>query len=367
MCTLLVDQVSWTFRCFLLSWLTVGLALYASCEQVCAEDSLSWELGPTGTKASLRAVSAPDDSIIWAAGSGGTIIRSSDGGTSWHDCSPAGYEKLEFRSLHAWSDTTACAASAGSPAVILRTTNAGAEWQITYQNAAPEAFFDGLRFWSDDRGMAFSDPVAGAWLVVESDDGGKSWRQIATERLPAVATGEAAFAASNSALCVGSNGAAWIGTGGTSLNHSRILFRESADAEWSTALCPLPSNASSGVFSLLATNEMIIAVGGDYRPDMRSLATAAFSRDGGKSWKLAEKQPNSFRSAVARIPTGIESSQPQRFEFIATGPDGTDVSADGVRWEPLNEVGFHALTTGQSVVFAVGSNGRFARLRQPKR
>lgn len=331
-----------------------------------AEPALVWELGPTGTKASLRALSAPNEQVIWAAGSGGTIIRSDDSGSSWQNCNPEGYESVEFRALHAWDERHACAASAGTPAVILNTNNAGEDWQVAYQNAAPEAFFDGLKFWDAEHGVAFSDPVAGAWLVLESADRGLSWRELPSESLPAMVAGEAAFAASNSAMCVGANGAIWIGTGGAVRDRSRILYRPSTAAAWRTALCPLPSNASSGVFSILrADANRLLAVGGDYRPEVASQATAAVSLDGGATWQLAEVQPASFRSALAALPTQLGApagSTKPTHAFIATGPTGTDVSVNGLRWEAVSDVGFHALATVGQTVFAVGSNGRFAKL-----
>ena len=33
-----------------------------------------WELGPTGTKASLRGLSAPSDAVLWACGSQSTVV-----------------------------------------------------------------------------------------------------------------------------------------------------------------------------------------------------------------------------------------------------------------------------------------------------
>lgn len=331
---------------------------------------LVWELGPTGTKASLRALSAPSERVLWAAGSGGTIIRSEDSGSSWQNCNPEGYESVEFRALHAWDERHACAASAGTPAVILHTSNAGEDWQVAYRNVAPEAFFDGLKFWDAEHGVAFSDPVAGAWLVLESADRGLSWRELPSESLPAIVAGEAAFAASNSALCVGANGAIWIGTGGAVRDQSRILYRLSTGAAWRTAQCPLPSNTSSGVFSILCADaDRLLAVGGDYRPEVASQATAAVSLDGGATWQLAEVQPATFRSAVAALPTQLgtpSGSTKSTYGFIATGPTGTDVSVNGMRWEAVSSVGFHALATTGQTVFAVGSNGRFAKLSREK-
>lgn len=345
-----------------------------------------WELGPTGSKASLRAIAAPTSQVLWIGGSGGTILRSLDGGNSWHDCSPSGYSAVEFRSLHAWDDQRACAASAGTPAVILLTEDGGTNWSMQYKNDAPEAFFDGLKFLDEKYsgaepveqsdsdatyGVAISDPVDGNWLIVETRDRGVTWGPVA-QSLPAEPK-QAAFAASNSAMLIGTGGRVWFGTGGIDSPTSRIHLRLGFDADWTTAECPLPSNASSGVFSLaqsLQKPQMVVAVGGDYRPDAKSELTAAWSDDEGATWHRAELPPAAYRSAVIAVPRGwvneaLESSTALiRSGFICTGPSGCDYSGDGRSWQRLSDVGFHALAATDSDLFAVGSDGRFARLKK---
>lgn len=346
----------------------------------------AWELGPTGTQASLRGIAAPSPRCIWACGSGGTVLRSVDGGSSWEDCSPDGFSDLEFRSIHVWGEsghedaelelgTHACIASAGTPAVVLKTVDGGETWAEVFRHPSEKAFFDGMKFFDASRGIAFSDPVDGKLLVVETFDAGQSWRQIDPRLLPPAVVGEAGFAASNSSLAVGDGGAVWIGMGGAEAGKSRIYRRSEWGAAWEAVACPIPSGAAQGVFSIVHVPSqpsaasgsaedvepvLLVAVGGDYRLGEISEATAAISIDKGRSWQLVKSQPEKFRSAVVSLPTiwGLPNAAPG---FLAVGPTGTDYSPDGQRWQLISDSGFHTLVTVGNQVFAVGSDGRFAK------
>src|SRR3954465_15327220 len=62
----------------------------------------------TGTKASLRGVHNIAGGVIWASGSGGTILRSADNGSAWRQCStPLGAERLDFRGIWGFSKNRA--------------------------------------------------------------------------------------------------------------------------------------------------------------------------------------------------------------------------------------------------------------------
>ena len=320
------------------------------------DPKLSWEIGPTGCQASLRGLAAPQPNVVWACGSGATVIRSVDGGASWTSCGPDTWPELEYRSIFAWNESRACIASAGSPAVILRTQDGGSSWQEVFRHASPAAFFDGLHFWDAERGIAFSDPVDGKLLLVETRDGGNSWQVSDPDLIAVSRPGEAGFAASNSALLLDVGGRAWIGTGGATSRQSRIYSRSSWQAEWQALNCPLPSASTQGIFSLASDGTRLVAVGGDYRPDQVSPVTAAVSSDGGRTWKLPAQPPSAYRSAVSWVVTSGHSF------WLAVGPSGSDWSGDVDVWTQFSPHGFHALATVDDAVFAVGSQGKFARL-----
>lgn len=321
---------------------------------------LSWELGPTGSRASLRGLSAASDDVIWTCGSHGTVLRSLDAGSSWIECGPSDFSELEFRSIHAWDARSACIASAGSPAVILRTEDGGNVWREVYRHRSSVAFFDGLKFWDQRRGIVFGDPIDGTFCILETTDGGEQWHALALEKSPVALASEAAFAASNSAMIVSKEGQVWIGTGGPIADTSRVLIRQNWSDDWKSTSCPLVSSATSGIFSLACSVEKncMVAVGGEYRETEPSRTTAAFSTDNGQTWQLAPKPPASFCSAVVSI------ALPNRAGslFVATGPGGSYLSEVGQHWQTFSDRGFHVLAASPSRLYAAGADGRFARL-----
>ncbi len=330
-----------------------------------ASVEFDWELGPTGTKASLRGLGVGADGSVWASGSGGTVLRSEDGGSRWEDVGPADASEADFRSIHAWDRRRAIIASTTAPAVVLLTTDGGASWREVFRESNPRAFFDALRFYSPDEGLLFGDPTDGVLWIGETRDGGRDWRRIDRRLLPEVDPGTAGFAASNSALVVAPDGRAWIGTGGAERRQARIYFRPPAGAAWRVADCPLPSGPSRGVFSIalgrVQGRETLVAVGGDYRSEESSRPCAASSTDGGATWVAAAEGPGGYRSAVAFFQSGSRSM------FVCTGPGGSDGSADGMRWHRLSSQGFHVLAASGNRLYAAGADGRFARLAERSR
>jgi photosystem II stability/assembly factor-like uncharacterized protein len=228
--------------------LQVLLAWFFLCTSA---SSQFWTESATGSTASLRGLSVAtttSGTAIWAAGAKGTVLRSLDHGVSWLSTGPSEFPELEFRSIHAWSSMEAVIASAGTPAVILRTADGGLHWETVHRDSNPAAFFDGLRFHDDSRGVIFGDPIDGKFVVLRSEDRGRKWIAIDPDRLAPIRAGEAGFAASNSAMLAHGNGSIWIGTGGAVNSSSRVHASTNFGETWQVADCPLPSNASSGIF-----------------------------------------------------------------------------------------------------------------------
>jgi hypothetical protein len=116
----------------------------------------------------------------------------------------------------------------------------------------------------------------------------------------------------------------------------------------------LSGEPSFGIFSVTCAGNAVIAVGGDYKNVSRSDRVAAYSRDAGKTWKLATQQPNGFRSGVALVAGRL---------LMAVGPNGEDVSEDqGVTWTHSGSLNLNAITAlDNRSVWAVGAGSATAR------
>src|SRR5687767_266216 len=90
----------------------------------------SWTPAQSGTSAELRGLSVVSTSVAWASGARGTVLRTTDG-AHWQAISVPGAEKLDFRDIHAVNADTALVMSAGpgDASRIMRTDDGGKTWR----------------------------------------------------------------------------------------------------------------------------------------------------------------------------------------------------------------------------------------------
>ena len=319
-----------------------------------------WESQASGTAARLRGVSAVNQSVAWASGEKGTVARTVDGGRTWTLGRVPGAEDMDFRDVDAFGADTAYLLSIGEGAKsrIYKTTDGGLHWTLQFKNSRPEAFFDAMAFWDPSHGIAVSDPVGGRFLVITTSDGGATWKEMPPDGMPPALAGEGAFAASGTCIAVRGKQNVWFGTGGPA--GARVFRSADGGRSWSVATTPLAKGKTAGVFSLLFWDARHgIAVGGDYTKEREVGANAAWTSDGGKTWRLTEtKRPNGYRSGVALVP-----GRGGRM-LVAVGPAGSDFSVSGGKsWRVLGTEGFHSVSfdAGSGAGWAVGEGGRVAR------
>ncbi|MEQ9442806.1 MAG: YCF48-related protein [Cyclobacteriaceae bacterium] len=314
-----------------------------------------WELMDTPTQASLRGLSTVSTATAWASGQYGTILRTTDGGNHWEQRSVPGIDSADFRDVEAISENVAYVLAAGSPAYIFKTTDGGETWAKQYENTSPDIFLDGMAFWDEQHGIVMGDPMDGYFTILRTEDGGQTWERVPSENLPSPQEGEAGFAASGTNIIARDNRYAWIATGGGA---SRVLRSSDRGKTWEASPTPMTQGAASqGIFSFTFTDSLRgVAVGGDYQSPEVATQNASYTTDGGRTWQLAENPPRGYRSGVAYL-SSVNT-------YIAVGPGGSDYSSDGIRWHPLDSVGYHSIQSrwGGKAAWVSGSDGRIARV-----
>ena len=325
-----------------------------------------WVAQTSNATVRLRGVSAVSHRVAWASGDKGTYARTTDGGRTWRAGVVPGAEALDFRDVDAFDAETAylLAIGEGERSRIYKTVDGGAHWTLQFQNRRANAFFDCMAFWNRARGIAISDPVEGKFLVITTDDGGRTWKERDAIGMPAALAGEGGFAASGTCVAAGNKSDAWFGTGGP--EGARVFRSRDGGRVWEVSVTPLATGKAAGVFSLTFWGDGVgVAVGGDYTLEKEPAGNAALTDDNGKTWRaVIERRPTGYRSCVARV-AGTRGPT-----LIAVGPSGSDYSTDGgLTWTPLGSEGFHALSVepGGEVAWAVGEQGRVARLDNPAR
>jgi photosystem II stability/assembly factor-like uncharacterized protein len=322
----------------------------------------SWTPQSSGVTVRLRGVSAVSDRVAWASGAGNTILRTQDGGATWTKVanpSSAPAERLDFRDVDAVSATTAYVLSIGPGTLsrIYKTTDAGLTWTMQFANAEAEAFFDAMAFWDADHGIAVSDSVKDAFVIITTEDGGKSWNRVPADGLPAALANEGAFAASGTNVTVFGTSQAWFGTGAAA--RARVLHTPDRGRTWTIAETPLRAGQTSGIYSIAFRDAMNgVVVGGDYSKETEATDNAAVTKDGGKTWTLV-KGLSGFRSVVAYVPG-------QKTTVLAVGPQGSDVSADdGQTWTKVEGPGFDTFSfvRGAAIGWGAGARGTIGLFR----
>jgi photosystem II stability/assembly factor-like uncharacterized protein len=243
----------------------------------------------SGTTQLLIAISPVNSRVVWAAGTGGTYVVTTDGGEHWKSAVVPGAEALQFRDVHGVSDKVAYLMSIGNKTTdfrIYKTVDGGATWTIEFTNQITNAFYDCFAFWTPHRGVTHSDSVNGVFPDIRTTDG-KTWQSIAANMPPAL-SGEASFAASGTCAAAEGERNAWIATGGSTI--ARILATRDGGDTWHAYDTPLVSSPSAGAISVAFRDSRHGIVGGGDLASNDS-ADTAISDNGGQTWTLTNKPP----------------------------------------------------------------------------
>jgi len=307
------------------------------------------------TTESLRGVSLLKHGIVWASGTHGTYLRSTDGGRTWSAAQVPGAESLDFRDVQAFSADVAylLAAGPGDASRIYKTSDAGQHWTLEFTNSNPKGFFDCMAFWDATHGIAVGDPVPDTegqlkFELIATDDG-THWNPLPSDHLPSALPNEGAFAASGTCIATqGKNEVSFV-TGGAA---ARVFHSSEHGQTWTVAETPITHGPdSAGIFSIaLRDARHGVIAGGDYKQPAQGSANIAFTSDGGKTWQLSHLSPQFYISAIAF--TG-------KNKFLAAGTaHAAYADSSAAKWKNLWDFNLNAIsadTHGNAV--AVGPKG----------
>ena len=320
--------------------------------------ALTWTAQVSNTKAGLRGLRAVSSRVVWASGTKGTFLVTTDSGAHWRAGVVPGAEAVDFRDVEAFDAQTAYLLSIGTgPASRLYLTRDGGQsWKLLFTNPDAAGFFDALAFWDSQHGIILGDPVAGHFVIFTTSDGGQSWSR---QQTPAALPGEGAFAASGTCLQAGGKTEAWFATGGPGA--ARVFHSRDAGRSWTVSTTPLSGTSkSSGIFSLaMGPAGHGLAVGGDYQKPQEQERTMAVTKDGGTTWSLpATGHLGGYRSGAAVLRNGAA---------IAVGTSGIDFSEGfGKTWNTLAAPPLNAVAaSSESAIWAVGPGGVILKLHLP--
>ena len=330
----------------------------------------------SGTTQLLISVSPVNSRVVWAGGTGGTFVVTTDGGQHWRAGVVPGAENLQFRDVQGVSAKVAYLMSIGNNTTdfrIYKTIDGGAHWKMQFQNHTENAFYDCFSFWTPQRGIAHSDSVNGVFPDIRTLDGMK-WQSISGNMPPAL-PGEASFAASGTCVATQGGRTAWIATGGGSV--ARVLSTRDQGNTWNAYDTPLVSSGSAGAVSVAFRNPWDgMVAGGDLAAN--DSADVAVSHDGGQTWSLTNKPPTPgtiFCLAFvhgAGNPGGAGGNGSLDRTVVVTAETAPNFNSGSAAWSPDEGTTWYALPTASgywAVAFAtpkagwfVGQNGQILKI-----
>lgn len=312
-----------------------------------------WQKQNVDTKASLRGLSVVNQNVIWASGTGGTFLKTVDGGKNWTVGKVPEAEKLDFRDVEAFDANTAYLLSIGNGETsrIYKTIDGGKTWEKQFQATDKDIFLDAFAFWDKDHGIAMGDPVNGYFYLLRTDDGGKKWYPLSTDKMIPAKTGEAAFAASGTCIITQGKNNVFMVSGG---NEARVFRSTNRGNSWLVSETPITKGTQgSGIFSIAmfdAKNGVI--VGGNYEKPNEANNNVSLTTDGGKTWTLG-KNLSGYRSGVTFLSKDV---------LIAVGSNGSDKGGkSGQIWGNIDQGNYNAVKAIGNIVWAVGPNGLVAK------
>jgi photosystem II stability/assembly factor-like uncharacterized protein len=311
------------------------------------------EIINSGTKTSLRGLSAVNDNIVWVSGSNGKVGRTNNGGKNWNWFTVKGFEKTEFRDIEAFDANTAIIMGIAEPAYILKTTDGGESWKIVYENTTKGMFLDAMDFLGEKYGMVVGDPIDKKIFLAETFDGGNNWKERSTQL--SADSGEAFFAASGTNIRILPNNKFILVSGGIVsrfISNDTFLKLPIIQGKETTGANSIAVYRTSGS----RKSKNITVAGGDFNADSSTYKNCYYTTNGGRSWKSPKELPHGYRSCVEYL---------SKKDLISCGLNGVDYSSDGGKiWKWISKESFNTCRIAKlgTAIFLAGNNGKIAKI-----
>jgi photosystem II stability/assembly factor-like uncharacterized protein len=300
--------------------------------------------------ASIRAILV-DKNKIWFAGSNAKVGFYDLETQQTQHIFTSENKKTEFRSI-AQNKESVFVLSVGNPALLYEIDKITFKSNLVYTENNEKVFYDSMVFANENFGMAMGDPITDCLSVIFTDNKGKSWQKLDCNNLPKTASGEAAFAASNTNLVI-KNKTIWMVSGG---KKSRVFKSTDLGKTWNTFETPIIQGLETqGAYSMdFYDQNNGFLVGGDYTKSNNSFKNKAKTSNGGKTWELvSDGNGFGYSSCVQYTPFSKGKKS------LAIASEGVYKSDDsGKTWKLLiNEKNLNTLKfiTPQKIVVA-GNN-----------
>lgn len=326
-----------------------------ACEPVSKDYKIETQKSPA--ESLFIGLHAINDTTVWASGTGSTIIKTTDGGKSWHAYQYPVVDSLQFRDIYGLGREEAIVLSAGqgSQSGIFRFSE-DKGWHQTFQMNDTLGFLDGLDFWNEDLGLAYGDATDTLPYLLSTGDGGKTWKRVRQE-LPRAGKGEGGFAASGTLIELAENGRAWIGTGAG--GNARVLHTSNFGQSWQAIATPMVKGEAAGITTVRHCLGTLLIAGGDIAIADGQKDHLFISEDNGITWN--KLQPPPLKSAIY----GSAFTQIDPLEtMLVTGPDGAALSFDkGNTWSKISDLDLwtcELLPSGTGWI--MGKDGRILKI-----
>jgi len=300
----------------------------------------AWINQASPSASDLYSVAVVDTSRAFAAGAGGLVMRTVNGGTSWF--TTIGQVTDDVYCIDAIDQLRAFVGTHSSTGVarIRRTQNSGLTWSIVYEDSSAGAFIDAIKMFDLNNGYAVGDPVGGQWTLLRTTDGGATWNQAATLAQSGSETGW-----NNSMSWIGDS-LGWFGT-----NNSRVYYTTDGGASWSPG-----ATSFANSYGVSFANSLL---------GMTGAPPTAVSSNGGVTWANTASQPGGQVSGIAGL-----DLVPPRF-YVSSGSQIHKTEDKGVTYLPDHAISGTTAHLAMKIVpidgldwivgYAVGTGGSISK------